>query len=140
MRHDCVLAAQLESMSEGDDGAGIEESYPHSAVSTQPNRKTPTTEARRHGGKRVNKTLTTKVTQEHKGTPRKSGEKFLPQRTRRTQRNRKRQQLTAGFTRVIADQEIGKSVYHRGRRGKIAEIGNDKNLSPQRAQRNRGSG
>src|SRR5689334_10170039 len=26
MRHDCVLAAQLESVSEGDDGAGTEES------------------------------------------------------------------------------------------------------------------
>ena len=26
MRHDCVLAAQLESLSEGNDGAGVEES------------------------------------------------------------------------------------------------------------------
>jgi hypothetical protein len=26
MRHDCVLAAQLESVSEGNDGAGTEES------------------------------------------------------------------------------------------------------------------
>src|SRR4051794_40434040 len=116
MRHDCVLAAQLESMSEGDDGAGIEESNPHSAVSTQPNRKTPTTEARRHGGKRVNKTLTTKVTQEHKGTPRKSGKNSY----RRGRGGRR---------------GIGKATAYRwiyaGDRGS----GNRKKLLPQRAQR-----
>jgi hypothetical protein len=49
MRHDCVLAAQLESMSEGDDGAGTEESNPDAA-----------------------KALTTKDTKEHRG---RSGER-----------------------------------------------------------------
>jgi hypothetical protein len=44
MRHDCVLATQLESVSEGDDGAGTEES---DADEEKP--------------------LTTKDTKEHKG-------------------------------------------------------------------------
>jgi len=48
MRHDCVLAAQLESVSEGNDGAGVEESSADAAAGPKP-----TTEARRHGGDRV---------------------------------------------------------------------------------------